>query len=308
MSKISVILATHNRAVYLEACLVSLCAQTLDPLLYEICVVDNACTDATPEVVAAIAKRYPNHRVFMVEEPTPGLSRARNCGIAATSTPFIATIDDDATAEPDWLERLLNRFAALPDDVGGIGGEIDPVWQAPPPPWLDARMKGVLTAASGMGTAPRFIDPQEGLFECNSCYRRAALEAAGCYPVELGRVGNLLLSGEGAVNALIRHKGWRLFFDPAVIVHHIIHAERLTPRWLRKRLFWQGISDYAMHLYYQRNGLTTVTAMNLDLPLKQSDWAFVNADTAENLSDSLTHFESLGFALAMAGLVDIDNG
>ena len=303
MLDISVNLATHNRADLLEACLVNLCEQTLDPTRYEICVVNNACTDATPALVASVIARYPRHRLFMVSEPVAGLSRARNCGIGATRAPLIADIDDDATANPDWLERFVTRFAELPPNVGVIGGEIIPVWQTPPPEWLNPYMKGILSAASNLGAVPRFIEPQEGLLECNTCYRREALESVGNFPVELGRVGDLLLSGEGAVNAAIRHKGWGLFFDPAILIHHNIHAERLTTEWLRKRLFWQGVSDCAMHFYYQRQGIETVNEINLNLPLNPADWTFINNKPVENLETNLKRFESLGFVLALAGII-----
>jgi glycosyltransferase involved in cell wall biosynthesis len=305
MIEISVNLATHNRADYLESCLVSLCQQTISPDRYEICVVNNACTDTTPETVEAVAKQYPKHNLFMVCEPVAGLSRARNCGISATTGSLIANIDDDATANPDWLEVFLNRFATLPNNLAAIGGEIDPIWQAPPPPWLEPWMKGLLSAASNLGNQPRFIELPEGLFEGNSCYRRTALFEIGLYPTELGRTGDLLLSGEGVVHSLMRHRGWRLFFDPGAIIHHNIHADRLTPNWFRKRLFWQGISDYATHSYQRRHGLDVVEEMKLDLPLKAEDWDFIVTDTPTNLQKSRMHFQSLGFVLAMTGIIPI---
>jgi glycosyltransferase involved in cell wall biosynthesis len=57
MIEVSVNLATHNRADFLGPCLISLCEQSVDPARFEICVVANACTDATPEIDAAIASR-----------------------------------------------------------------------------------------------------------------------------------------------------------------------------------------------------------------------------------------------------------
>ncbi|MDE2029775.1 MAG: glycosyltransferase family 2 protein [Alphaproteobacteria bacterium] len=306
MPDVSVNLATHNRAAFLESCLTSLCEQTVDPARYEICVVANACTDNTPEIVARVAARYPHHRIFMVEEPVAGLSRARNAGIAATESPLLANIDDDATAAPGWLEAFLNRFAKLPGDVAMIGGEIAPVWQAPPPEWLTQWMKGILSAASNMGAEPRFIDAPEGLFEGNCCYRREAITSVGDYPVELGRVGSSLLSGEGAIHFFLKQKGWRLYFEPAALIRHTIHADRLTPMWFRKRYFWQGVSDYLTHHYHSRNGLDMVDAINIELPLAVEDWAFVSADTPDNLMQSIMHFESLGFVLALTGIMTID--
>jgi glycosyltransferase involved in cell wall biosynthesis len=304
--EISINLATHNRAAFLEPCLESLCTQTIDASRYEICVVANACTDDTPTIVERVGARFPRHRLFMVEEPVAGLSRARNKGIAATAAPFIANIDDDATAVPKWLESALNRFAGLPGDIAVIGGEIEPVWMAPPPDWLSPWMKGALSAASNMGPVPRYIEAQENVFEGNCCYRRAALESVGLYPVELGRAGNLLLSGEGALNLLIRQRGWKLYFDPAMLILHTIHADRLTPLWFRKRFFWQGVSGYAARCYHQRHGLKFVNELTIDLPLAAADWAFTQQDAPSDMRQSLMQFESLGMVLAMSGIIPLE--
>jgi glycosyltransferase involved in cell wall biosynthesis len=238
----------------------------------------------------------------MVSEPIAGLARARNCGIAATRAPLIADIDDDATANPDWLECFLARFKELPDKIGVVGGEINPVWQTMPPEWLTPAMKGILSASTNLGDVPGILKPYEGLIECNICYRREALASVGYFPVELGRVGDLLLSGEGAIDTVMRSKGWLFFFEPAAIVNHTIHADRLTPKWLRKRMFWQGVTDYAMYLYYQRCGLETIKKLDLDLPAA-SDWVFINNDSAENLSSDMKKLEALGFVLAMYGII-----
>src|SRR5690348_6202707 len=50
----------------------------------------------------------------------PGLSGARNSGIAAANSQIIAFLDDDAVAEPDWLMQLSAEFADT--QVLGIGG------------------------------------------------------------------------------------------------------------------------------------------------------------------------------------------
>ena len=79
--EISVVVPTRNRAAFLGPCLISLCQQTIDQARFEICVVNNASTDATPEVVTMVAKNFPQHRIFIVDEPVLGASAARNAAV-----------------------------------------------------------------------------------------------------------------------------------------------------------------------------------------------------------------------------------
>jgi len=173
----------------------------------------------------------------MVYEPVPGLSRARNCGLRATTAPLVANVDDDGTVDPNWLELFLALFVELGPDTAVVGGEIEPVWEIPKPEWLTENMQLFLSARSGLGNVARYLVEGESAREGNGCYRRSALEQAGGFPEELGRAGSSLLSGEHIVEARIRKNGGRVFYDPRIILHHFIHANRLRPLWLRQRFF-----------------------------------------------------------------------
>ena len=149
--------------------------------------------------------------------------------------------DDDATMPPDWLERFLRRFTELGPQLGEVGGEIVPVWGAPRPDWLTKGMLPLLSAWSGIN--PQAGSRQKSLLEGNCCYRREALVQSGGFSRRLGRKGDHLISSEHMVDLVMRMKGWKLFFDPAIVIYHTIHADRLTPQWMRRRFFWQGVSD-----------------------------------------------------------------
>jgi glycosyltransferase involved in cell wall biosynthesis len=305
MPRIAAIIPTHNRASFLGDCLTSLCRQNLGPPDYEICVVNNVSTDNTTEVFAAIAARFPQHNLRLVDEPKLGLTHARNKGIASTTAPLIAFGDDDATVGPDWLARFLARFEELGSELGKVGGEIDPVWGAPRPAWLLDSMLAMLSASSEHGKTAKFSDYP--IAEGNSCYRRDVLMEVGGFPKHLGRIGTSLLSNDLVIDWIIRAKGYKLFYDPAIILHHYIHPDRLTPKWLRRRYFWQGISDYAGILYLNKFGLTFGDTVKPALPLNISDWAFVNDETAtDQLEPSLIKLRWLGFVLTMTGLVQVD--
>jgi glucosyl-dolichyl phosphate glucuronosyltransferase len=301
---ISVIIPTRNRAAFLGRALISLCEQTVKPSRYEICVVNNASTDMTAEVVATVIKNCPDHKIFLVNESVIGLSAARNAGIRATSAPLIAMSDDDATMPADWLERFLNRFDVFDEHVAKVGGEIIPVWGAPRPSWISDGMLPLLSAASGHEPVAGFSDAP--LLEGNSCYRRLAISEAGGFPLQLGRKGSQLISGDHAVDLVILMKGGKLFFDPEITINHTIHADRLTARWIRQRYFWQGVSDYATRVYLQKMGISINHALKLELPLAINDWTFVNNLDHIPTETDLAKLRSLGLVLAKTGIIPVD--
>src|SRR5437867_1570833 len=131
---VSVIVCTYNRAALLASCLESLVAQTLAAERYEIIVVDNGSTDRTQAVACDFAQCYGTVKVVL--EPRLGVSHARNTGIRHAQADYLAFIDDDARALPDWVERILAAFAETDPPPFVVGGQIMPLYEHPPPTWF----------------------------------------------------------------------------------------------------------------------------------------------------------------------------
>ena len=93
--KISVVIATKDRAALLDGALASLRAQENAPE-YELVVVDNGSSDATPDV----ARKHGALYAFVAE---PNRGKARNAGIARASGEAIAFVDDDVVTPPHFL-------------------------------------------------------------------------------------------------------------------------------------------------------------------------------------------------------------
>jgi len=78
-------------------------------------------------VSAALTEAFgPDSGVRYIEEPTPGLSRARNAGLAVASGSIVAFPDDDVVVDEYWLESLRDAFATYPDAVC-VTGRIEPL-------------------------------------------------------------------------------------------------------------------------------------------------------------------------------------
>ncbi len=97
----SVVVCTRNRAAILPAALESLARQK-SKRVFEVIVVNNGSDDETAEVIAEWCRR--DSRFRMVDEPNPGLSRAKNLGVHEARGDVVLFTDDDVLAEPEWLD------------------------------------------------------------------------------------------------------------------------------------------------------------------------------------------------------------
>lgn len=236
--EVSVVICTRDRRDFLPGAIASVLAQSIP---VECIVVDNS---PDPGVNRAAQEHYQGDERFRyAAEPAPGLSNARNRGVALARGRIVAFLDDDAAAAPDWAENLLAAFKAFPR-AGCVGGRIVADWLAPPPAWLDRELQGWLSIVD-WGGAPREARRGEWLAGCNIAYDRNALMEAGGFPSALGRKGAGLLSNEEVfVNEKLKSAGRGVVYAPHAVVHHKIPAERLTREWFLRRAAWQGVSDF----------------------------------------------------------------
>ncbi len=117
----TVIIPHLNQRSELEACLVSLEAQRLERACFEIIVVDNGSVSPPYDVVA----RHSGAR--LLSEPQPGPGPARNAGVKEASGEFLAFIDADCRAHPDWLLSALRTFRSYADRTI-LGGDVR-IWR-----------------------------------------------------------------------------------------------------------------------------------------------------------------------------------
>jgi GT2 family glycosyltransferase len=107
---ISVVVCTRDRPESLRATLTSVLQA--EPSPFEVLVIDNAPSgDATRALVAELSDR----RLRYVVEPVPGLSRARNRGVAEARCAIVAFTDDDVVVDRAWLSGLERGFARAPE-------------------------------------------------------------------------------------------------------------------------------------------------------------------------------------------------
>jgi glycosyltransferase involved in cell wall biosynthesis len=115
---VSVVVATYDRPDDLRQCLQSLVNQKTRRDVDIIVVDNNPASGLTPPVVS----EFPG--VVLLYEERKGLSYARNAGIVKSVADIVVTTDDDVTAPPEWLERLVTPF--IRNDVMVVTGNVLP--------------------------------------------------------------------------------------------------------------------------------------------------------------------------------------
>lgn len=171
--ELSVVVATCERAERLGGLLTALRGQTLARPRFEVVVVDDASTDATPAVLAAERDRGELNLKVLRRTLNGGSAVAREEGWRAASAPHVAFTDDDCVPDPDWAEAMLRVCSAQPEAVvqgrtDPIAGELEamPRWRRP---------------FSRTIRVPAF----DAAFQtCNVGYPRALLERVGGFDVE----------------------------------------------------------------------------------------------------------------------------
>jgi GT2 family glycosyltransferase len=198
--RVSVVVACYNGARTLRACLDSL--GRLNYPDYEILLVDDGSTDATPQ----IASLYPAVRCLRHPSNT-GLSAARNTGLAAATGEVLAFTDADCRADEDWLYHLVGTL--LRGRFAGVGG---------PnllPPEDSAVAAAVLVSPGGPAHVMLTDRVAEHLPGCNMAFWKSALLEVGCFDPVFRRAGD-----DVDICWRLQQNGYALGFSPAGFVWH----------------------------------------------------------------------------------------
>ncbi len=241
---ISVILCSHDRLHYVRSCMASLARQTVGQHAFEIILVDSGSPAAVHSELERLVEQVGNARLLRLERS--GVSLARNAGARAATGDYVAYIDDDAMAAPDWIEQIQHVLVERGCRPAVLGGRVLPVWERPLPRWWPHSLRGVLSIIEHEGAGeyrtaalPASIEP----YGVNMILRRDVMLRHGGFAEALGRLGLVLQSDEDVQLAWrLQDAGFSAVYDSRIVVHHSIQARRLNVEWLLSRLYWQGAS------------------------------------------------------------------
>lgn len=122
-SVISILMLTYNRENLVSRAIESILRQTYSN--FEFIIVDNGSTDKSGQIADEYAKQ--DSRIRVIHRSKGTISAGRNTALDAAQGDYIAFIDDDDWAEPDFLEFLLDLALENQADVA-ICGAADKVF------------------------------------------------------------------------------------------------------------------------------------------------------------------------------------
>lgn len=258
MIKLSLLIATYNRADRLIETLESVVAQDAPAELWECVVVNNNSTDCTAERFAAFAAAHPQYNLRMVEEHNQGLSYARNRGIRESTGEYMAIIDDDERIVPEFISAYISLFDTIPEAVAG-GGPIVPVYPAGRPAWMSCFTERPIANTMYLGDRVREFPEGHIPGGGNMAIRRSAVKRYGVFDISLGRVGTSLTGGEESdLFERLRLAEAKYYYTPKAVMYHIIPAEKLSRGYFSRLSYNIGVSQLRRAMFYRRVGRVRV--------------------------------------------------
>jgi GT2 family glycosyltransferase len=191
-------LCTYNRAELLDRVLDACFEQTVPEDAYEVVLVNDGSTDATPATIERARARV-QCRFTVVDQPNSGLAKGRNSGIARASGERIVFIDDDVLVLPNFVEEHLRTHASHPQAIVRGGAiEVESFDDLPPPVWSIRNYSG------------------NYFWTTNVSLPLATIRAIGGFDENFSEYGWEDID----VGLRLRARGVKAYFNPTALVYH----------------------------------------------------------------------------------------
>jgi len=238
---ISVIICTYNPNLKrLGQTLSSLRQQSLDPLSWELIMVDNNSSNGFDAHLDL--NSFQNSRI--VREQRQGLTYARLKGFDEAKGVIIIMVDDDNVLQSNYLETTLNIFKDHPQ-IGSAGGKSLPEFECDSPAWLTEFYGNLALRNLGNDiiiTKWENSYPNTAPIGAGMAIRRIALQSyidaiSSDKNITTDRTNTSLTSGgDNEINIQILRSGWEVGYFPELVLRHIIPKERMQVQYLARLL------------------------------------------------------------------------
>ena len=228
----------------LAECVASLFAQILpDGVGPTLAIVENSQRPDCQRLVAELSQSAPPAwEVVYVHEPRLGIPIARNRALDVAldlGADWIAIIDDDETAAPDWLAKMVEATRTHTADV--LQGHVEYLYGPDAPDWLPRKTRRTRPSGTQLETA-----------FTNNVWMKADVAKSGLRFDE-----GMQFTGGSDSDFFYRvaEKGWVLCWVNDAVVSEVVCGDRLSMRWQMQRAMRVAANATASHV--KRKGLTS---------------------------------------------------
>lgn len=237
--KISVIVPTYKPKLDLITQLFeSLHKQKLNRSYFEVLVVENG--EKTPNLENIIKSLNINIHYLYTE--TAGANHARNFGIEHSNNDVIVLLDDDVIINDQYLNRVMSLFSIF-NTVGIIGGKVELKFLYDKPNWIEGWFRAWL---SEVNWSNYVLNDDQYIVSANMSFTKKRWKEVGGFDESVGLIGRDLVAANDEIDFQKDcAKGMipGIFYDPNLVIQHLITEERGSIEYFLKKSFGQGYAD-----------------------------------------------------------------
>jgi glucosyl-dolichyl phosphate glucuronosyltransferase len=259
--------------------------------------------DHSSNLFQRATRQFPSHTVIE-NSGMKGLSGARNSALAVARAEILVFMDEDAWAQPHWLELLHQEFQS--SEVMGAGGGILPQWEQGRPGWFPEEFDWVVGCTyKGM---PVDRKPIRNLIGCNMAFRKQIFDVVGGFREGVGRVDTLPFGCEETELCIRARQQWpakSFMYQPTAEVFHHVPSSRARLSYFVSRCYAEGLSKAQVTDYVgSQDGLSSERAYVLRT-LSHAVWKNVRSVFSRNGSHGLARAGAilLGLGVTTCGYI-----
>lgn len=226
---ISVVICTYDEPMELfESCINSLSVQET---IKELIVIDSSKNSFIKDFCI---KKGGNIRYYYTLPR--GVSEAKNEGVLHSYCDIVAFTDSDCMVEKDWAKNLYTSFS---ENVAIVGGKILPKWLVEPNKiFLNSAIVQGFYSLFDMGDQLKEV---EIIFGGGFAVNKTLIKGH-VFRNSLRTKENLICGEETDLCKRVKENKLKVIYNPSVIIWHQIPRERISFRWMWKRVYSSGIT------------------------------------------------------------------
>ena len=243
--QVHIVVVNWNGREFLGDCLQSLRAQTYRP--FSVTLVDNGSTDGSP---AFVSGRFPEVRLIALKENL-GFAAANNRALGDLKTPYVALLNNDAVADPGWLDALVGAL----EETEEAGFAASRMLAFDRPEVIDRCGDGYSRSGAallrGRGESADRHSRREWVFGAcagAALYRTSMLKDIGCFDEDF-----FLLYEDVDLSFRAQLKGYKCLYVPEAVVYHrgsasLVHDSPVSVYYGHRNLEWVYIQNMPARL------------------------------------------------------------